>query len=280
MLIPNNINLKRTFDETVMAINDKRVLIDKGEILIGTLNKKTLGTSQGSLVHIIVNENGIYLLMYCNIYVLTLFTGHKSAEDFLSLSQQVVNYWLEQRGFSVGISDTIADEQTQIDIQNGIEAAKSSVQDLIKQAHTGQLKCKPGMTIKESLEARIGSILDKARDDAGLKATSQLRKNNINTMVNAGSKGSSLNISQIMACVGQQSISGRRIPFKFQDRTLPHFTKFNYGPESRGFVQSSFIKGLTPQEFFFHAVSGRVGLIDTAVIVLFFIYDLFMIYLG
>jgi len=84
-------------------------------------------------------------------------------------------------------------------------------------------------------------------------------------MVNAGSKGSNLNISQIMACVGQQNVEGRRIPFSFTDRTLPHFGKDDYGAEARGFVENSYLSGLTPQEFFFHTMGGREGLSDTAV---------------
>jgi DNA-directed RNA polymerase II subunit RPB1 len=69
----------------------------------------------------------------------------------------------------------------------------------------------------------------------------------------------------MIACVGQQNVEGKRIPFGFQKRTLPHFTKDDYGPESRGFVENSYLRGLTPQEFFFHAMGGREGLIDTAV---------------
>jgi DNA-directed RNA polymerase II subunit RPB1 len=84
-------------------------------------------------------------------------------------------------------------------------------------------------------------------------------------MVFAGSKGSNLNISQIMACVGQQNVEGKRIPFGFNKRSLPHFSKDDYGPESKGFVENCYLKGLTPQEFYFHAMGGREGLIDTAV---------------
>ena len=84
-------------------------------------------------------------------------------------------------------------------------------------------------------------------------------------MVNAGSKGNDINISQIMACVGQQNVEGKRIPFGFYKRTLPHFCKDDYGPEARGFVETSYIRGLSPSEFYFHAMGGREGLIDTAV---------------
>ena len=70
---------------------------------------------------------------------------------------------------------------------------------------------------------------------------------------------------QMIACVGQQNVEGKRIPFGFTGRTLPHFTKDDLGPESRGFVENSYLRGLTPQELFFHAMGGREGLIDTAV---------------
>jgi DNA-directed RNA polymerase II subunit RPB1 len=65
--------------------------------------------------------------------------------------------------------------------------------------------------------------------------------------------------------VGQQNVEGKRIPFGFRKRTLPHFIKDDYGPESRGFVENSYLAGLTPSEFYFHAMGGREGLIDTAV---------------
>ncbi|MES1920680.1 DNA-directed RNA polymerase II subunit rpb1, partial [Bonamia ostreae] len=84
-------------------------------------------------------------------------------------------------------------------------------------------------------------------------------------MVDAGSKGNIINICQIIACVGQQNVQGKRIPYGFKDRTLPHFKKDDLGPESRGFVANSYLEGLTPQEMFFHAMGGREGLVDTAV---------------
>ncbi|KAF5327925.1 hypothetical protein D9619_003904 [Psilocybe cf. subviscida] len=89
--------------------------------------------------------------------------------------------------------------------------------------------------------------------------------NNVKQMVVTGSKGSFINISQISVCVGQQSVEGRRIPFGFRHCTLPHFTKDDLSPESRGFVENSYLRGLTPQEFFFCAMAGHEGLIDTAV---------------
>lgn len=118
----------------------------------------------------------------------------------------------------------------------------------------------------ESFENNVNSILNNARNDAGNIALDALDSSNrLKGMVFAGSKGSNMNISQIMACVGQQNVEGKRIPFGFSERSLPHFTKGDYGPESKGFVENSYLTGLTPSEFYFHAMGGREGLIDTAV---------------
>merc|ERR1711871_852018 len=69
----------------------------------------------------------------------------------------------------------------------------------------------------------------------------------------------------MIACLGQQNVDGKRIPNSYNNRSLPHYRKYDVSPESKGFVESSFIGGLKPQEFFFHAMGGREGLIDTAV---------------
>merc|ERR1719487_1106823 len=117
----------------------------------------------------------------------------------------------------------------------------------------------------QSFEAKVNQKLNGAREDAGRLAADALdERNNIVSMVNAGSKGSPINIAQIIACVGQQNVEGKRIGCGFRDRTLPHFTKDDYGPEARGFVENSYLAGLTPQETFFHAMGGREGVIDTA----------------
>ena len=123
-----------------------------------------------------------------------------------------------------------------------------------------------GKSNQEEFESRVIGSLNKATEEAGKTGLGSLAiENRLIAMVKAGSKGSTINIAQMMACVGQQAPEGRRIPYGFSDRTLPHYKKYDDGAEARGFVQSSFIKGLTPQEFFFHAMSGREGLIDTAV---------------
>ena len=125
---------------------------------------------------------------------------------------------------------------------------------------------KTGKSNIEEFETRVNNILNKASFEAGKLGRTNLDSNNrFVLMVNAGSKGSDLNISQMISCLGQQNVDGKRIPYGFENRTLPHFSKFDDSPEARGFVESSFIGGLRPEELFFHAMGGRVGLIDTAV---------------
>jgi len=236
-------------ENTDISPGDTKVIIEDGHLLAGILCKKTVGSSAGGLIHVIFMEHGPFV-----------------CRDFFNDTQTVVNYWLLQHGFSVGIGDTVADKQTMEKINDTIAAAKEGVRKIIIQARENRLSCLPGMTLRESFEAEVNKVLNRARDSSGTSAQRSLKEqNNVKQMVVAGSKGSFINISQMTACVGQQNVELRRIPFGFRHRTLPHFTKDDYGPESRGFVENSYLRGLTPQEFFFHAMGGREGLIDTAV---------------
>ncbi|KAH8921889.1 beta and beta-prime subunits of DNA dependent RNA-polymerase [Atractiella rhizophila] len=252
MLIPAGINLEKgdEDDPTSIPYQDKSILIDDGELIYGILNKGIVGASaQGGLVHVIFRERGA-----------------EATKIFIGGVQTVVNYWLLHNGFSIGIGDTVPDKGTMEAITGFVSHAKAEVANLIQMAQEDRLEQEPGMTIRESFEAKVRKALDKARDDAGKKAQVSLKDdNNVKQMVSAGSKGTFINISQMSALVGQSAVEGKRIAFGFKYRTLPHFTKDDYSPESRGFVENSYLRGLTPQEFFFHAVSGREGLIDTAV---------------
>jgi DNA-directed RNA polymerase II subunit RPB1 len=250
LTIPRGINIYRSPDpKSPNPVFDDGVLIENGEIIFGIVEKKTVGASQGGLVHVVFREKGPEATRQ-------LFTG----------IQMVVNFWLFHNGFSIGIGDTIADQKTMSYISQTISKRKQNVADIIDQATHDRLKAKPGMTIRESFESDVERELNLARDESGQYAQKHLKEdNNVKQMVVAGSKGSFINISQMSVCVGQQSVEGRRIPFGFKHRTLPHFTKDDFSPESRGFVENSYLRGLTPQEFFFHAMAGREGLIDTAV---------------
>ena len=228
---------------------DTKVLVDNGELLMGILCKKSLGASAASLMDIVFKE-----------------LGHKVCGEFYGNIQSVVDNWTMYEGHSIGIGDTIADPQTYLDIQATIKKAKEDVIQVIQKAHSYQLESSPGNSLRQTFENQVNRVLNDARDKTGGSAKKSLTEhNNLKSMVVAGSKGSNINISQVIACVGQQNVEGKRIPFGFRKRTLPHFIKDDYGPESRGFVENSYLAGLTPTEFYFHAMGGREGLIDTAV---------------
>ncbi|XP_072390152.1 LOW QUALITY PROTEIN: DNA-directed RNA polymerase II subunit RPB1 [Diabrotica undecimpunctata] len=259
LIIPGNVNMIRTHsthpdDEDDgpykwISPGDTKVMVEHGELVMGILCKKSLGTSAGSLLHICMLE-----------------LGHEVCGRFYGNIQTVINNWLLLEGHSIGIGDTIADPQTYTEIQRAIRKAKEDVIEVIQKAHNMELEPTPGNTLRQTFENQVNRILNDARDKTGGSAKKSLTEyNNLKAMVVSGSKGSNINISQVIACVGQQNVEGKRIPFGFRKRTLPHFIKDDYGPESRGFVENSYLAGLTPSEFYFHAMGGREGLIDTAV---------------
>lgn len=249
LVIPAGLNFSRASSEGFSPVNDDGLLISGGELMYGLPTKKTVGAAGGGVVHIIFNEK-----------------GPEAAMKFFNGAQTVVNYWLLHNGFSIGIGDTIPDKDTIQQIENAVNKQKEDVAEITRSATENELEPLPGMNVRETFESKVSKALNKARDDAGAVTEESLKDlNNATQMARSGSKGTTINISQMTAVVGQQSVEGKRIPFGFKYRTLPHFTKDDYSPESRGFVENSYLRGLTPTEFFFHAMAGREGLIDTAV---------------
>lgn len=247
LVIPSGMALSR--GKNPCPLKDDGLLIQGGELMYGLLRKNIVGASSNGLIHVIYNEK-----------------GWEAAVNFFNGAQTLVNYWLLHNGFSIGIGDTIPDGETIDMIQGAVNAQKAVVTEITQMATANTLESLPGMNVRETFESKVSKALNRARDDAGTKTTDSLKDhNNAIQMSLSGSKGSPINISQMTAVVGQQSVEGKRIPFGFKYRTLPHFTKDDYSAESRGFVENSYLRGLTPTEFFFHAMAGREGLIDTAV---------------
>ena len=251
MCIPKGINVSKFNSSKPSPIDDtdENVLVEDGEILHGTIIKAMAGAQNNGLIHVIFREK-----------------GHIAARDFFSTIQNMIDFWLLHHGFSVGIGDTIADVTTMSMITNRLREAKEEASLIMREAEQNILTPEPGMKVRETFEHLMKGELNKARDFAGESAQKNLKAdNNVKQMVVSGSKGSFINISQMSGCVGQQNVEGKRINFGFRHRSLPHFAQDDFGPESGGFVENSYLRGLTPQEFFFHAMSGREGLIDTAV---------------
>jgi DNA-directed RNA polymerase II subunit RPB1 len=171
-------------------------------------------------------------------------------------------------GFSTGPSDLIANVETAKTIEGALQKGKEEVARILSDMHSGRFVNNEGRSNGEELELRITRALGDINTTIGNESIKSLDPQNRMlqmTSKGAGSKGSELNITQMMALLGQQIVDGKRIQYTMDNRTLPHFAKFDDGPESRGFVENSFISGIRPTEFFFHAMGGREGLIDTAV---------------
>ena len=180
--------------------------------------------------------------------------GFKASSDFVDDLQNIVTEYMKQSGYSVGVSDLIADNDTNEKIVDVITEKKKGVKDIIDQVQLGVFENNTGRSNQEEFESRVNAMLNNAREDAGRIGQKSLDQDNrFVIMVNAGSKGNTLNIAQMISCLGQQNVEAKRIPYGFDDRTLPHFSKYDDSPEARGFVENSFIQGLTPEELFFHA---------------------------
>ena len=245
------------YSETKMNKNDKEdkktsntiVEIKNGKYLRGQMDKGSLGSSTNGLLHRI-----------CNDY------GNMRCAKFIDDLQNLVTEYLKISGFSVGINDLISNEETNQKIVEIITSKKSEAKNLIDQIQLGLFENNTGKSNEEEFETQMNNILNKATDESGKVGLKSLDSGNrFVTMVKAGSKGSDLNITFMVSCLGQQNVDGKRIPYGFENRTLPHYSKYDDSPLARGFVESSYVNGLSPQELFFHAMGGRVGLIDTAV---------------
>jgi DNA-directed RNA polymerase II subunit RPB1 len=240
----------KLFNDSEKPAESNNILeIVNGTYVRGQMEKSVLGAGTKGLIHRV-----------CNDY------GNMASANFIDDLQNIITEYLKTSSFSVGISDLLSDEKTNKEIIAVIDKKKNDVKNLIDQTQIGVFENNTGKTNEEEFETQVNNILNQATSESGKIGLKSLNKDNrFVTMVNAGSKGSDLNISFMISCLGQQNVDGKRIPYGFDHRTLPHFTKFDDTPGARGFVESSYINGLSPQELFFHAMGGRVGLIDTAV---------------
>ncbi|KAG5855741.1 DNA-directed RNA polymerase III subunit RPC1 [Anguilla anguilla] len=230
--------------------NDSFVVIQNSELMCGSLDKGTLGSG---------SKNNIF-------YILLRDWGQNEAANAMSRLARLAPVYLSNRGFSIGIGDVTPGQGLLKAKQDLLDAGYRKCDEYIEALNTGKLQQQPGCTAEETLEALILKELSVIRDHAGSACLTELDKSNSPLiMALCGSKGSFINISQMIACVGQQAISGSRVPDGFENRSLPHFEKHSKLPAAKGFVADSFYSGLTPTEFFFHTMAGREGLVDTAV---------------
>jgi DNA-directed RNA polymerase beta' subunit len=251
LMPPINMEMgNKSYDsEKETSASHNYVKIVQGDITQGVVDGDIYMKPSKGIIHIAYND-----------------CGPKDTVALLDALQNTVENFLVLNGFSVGISDLIADEDTKKLIDTKIQEKKKQVEQVILQVHLDLFENNTGKTNQQEFEDQIFGILNQATSDAGSTGQQSLSaENRLLAMVRSGSKGEPLNVAQMMACLGQTAIEGKRVPYGFTDRTLPHYKKYDDSSEARGFIESSFIRGLTPQQFFFHAMSGREGLIDTAV---------------
>jgi len=219
--------------------------IDNGQLTSGILKKSACS----NLIHVVYND----------------FSPDRCGQ-LINDIQSVVTQFNLFTGFSVGTADLIANLETQQFVADKLNEGRTAVSKIMSDVHGGIFANISGSSDGEELEDRISSALKDVAAKINEAVVKSLPKDNaIVQMVDSGSKGGPQNITQMVALLGQQLIEGKRVQYTLQDRTLPHFARYDDGVESRGFVQNSFMNGLLPAEFFFHAQAGREGLIDTAV---------------
>jgi DNA-directed RNA polymerase III subunit RPC1 len=233
-----------------MDINDGWLVIRNSQVMCGRMDKTTVGSGKKeSIFYIILRDFGPDQAV-------------KAMDRLAKLSAR----FLTNQGFSIGINDVIGGNSLNDQKTALVTKAYGEIDDLIKLYKDGKLEKTTGCNLEETLENAISGLLSRLRQQAGEFCINTLSPwNSPLIMAKSGSKGSDINVAQMITLVGQQMIASARIADGFQDRTLPHFPKNARQPLSKGFVRSSFFSGLTPTEFFFHAISGREGLVDTAV---------------
>lgn len=237
------------FRDDVMDPHDTHVRIRDGELLTGTFDKKTCGSRHGSLVHIMNNDYGgrKTLLMLDGMMAF----GHE---------------WMMQRGFSVGLEDVMSSKETREAVKSVVSETRKAVHELGQKMEAGELEHMNNKSLEQTFEFHVNGLLNKARDRAGNLAHSALPHTNaLKQMESACSKGNKTNIAQMAGIVGQQNLTGERIPLQFGGRAFPHCVPGDTDDiVGRGFVEHSYIEGLSPLELFTHAIGGREGLTDTA----------------
>ncbi|RBQ22498.1 DNA-directed RNA polymerase subunit A' [Candidatus Methanobinarius endosymbioticus] len=257
LLLPENLNMQykaeicQKCDECMLkeCEHDAYVVIEDGQLISGAMDEKTYGSFSGKILDTIMKEY-----------------GSDEARKFLDASTDLAISGIMKAGITTSTNDEEIPEEAKQRIEAHLDSAEAKVDKLVEAYENEELEALPGRSLEETLEMKIMQVLGEARDKSGEIAESYFGMDNHSViMATTGARASMLNLTQITACVGQQSVRGGRIDRGYIERTLPHFKKNELGAKARGFVHSSYKEGLDPIEFFFHAMGGREGLVDTAI---------------
>jgi DNA-directed RNA polymerase subunit A' len=229
---------------------DAYVVVKNGELVSGIIDRRSIGAEQSeSLLHRIIKDYGT-----------------QAGREFLNKITRMLKLFITMRGFSYTYDQLVLSPKATAKMHKTMERIQKKIDELIENKNKGTLPRLPGQTLDESFEIYVMHELATARDESGKIADQDFTLENAGiVMTRTGARGSSLNIGQMAACVGQQSVRGKRIMRGYAGRALPHFVEGDPSPRARGFVYSSYQTGLDAIEFFFHAMGGREGLVDTAV---------------
>jgi DNA-directed RNA polymerase subunit A' len=242
-LLPDDLNLEFT------SSAGDTVVIEDGQLVSGTIDEDAVGAFGGEIVDTLTK---VYSETRARVFI----------NEVAALAMRAIMHF----GFSLGIDDESIPEEANEMVDEAIDNAYERIEELIRTYEAGELESLPGRTIDETLEMKVMQTLGKARDSAGEIAEDHFDEDNPAViMARSGARGSMLNLTQMAGCVGQQAVRGERINRGYEDRTLSHYEPNDLSAEAHGFVENSYRGGLTPREFFFHAMGGREGLVDTAV---------------
>lgn len=227
---------------------DHKLEIRNGKIISGVIDKNSIG-----------EESGLMLRSLHKNY------GEKATVDLIEKIFRMGIEVLLRHGFSTVISDMDLPLEAQNKIKEILNQAEENVNSLIAQYHEKKLEIFPGRTVEETLELKILEALNKARNETGkVVSVYSDKKSPTSIMSTSGARGNIINLAQIAAVVGQQAMRGKRIEKGYEGRTLSAFRKGDLKTDARGFIRNSFKSGLSPNEFFFAAMTGRDSLMDTA----------------
>lgn len=247
-------------------MTEAEVVIQKGELLSGVLDKTHYGATPYGLVH----------CMY-ELY------GGDSSSSLLSSFSKMFSFYLQWIGFTLGVKDILVVEEANKKrddvislVRNTGKIAAAKATELPVDVNETTLKdtieemMQKDPKFRANLDRQYKNVLDTHTNSINTACLSEglLEKfpyNNLQLMVQSGAKGSTVNTMQISCLLGQIELEGKRPPLMISGRSLPSFPPYDVSPRAGGFIDGRFMTGIQPQEFFFHCMAGREGLIDTAV---------------